>query len=225
MKCRNKSVVLMSGGVDSSVMLHQLVDQEARARALYLNFGKPMSAREIHAVKVQSLDLEVPLDVIDVRGIADIQRDFAPILDSARDELDVKDYEPVDRGPGYVSGFPIVLSVGTYYAQLVGADEIHVGVIGNQVKRHKAMPDAMATSVHVANGFNPSLPPVSVRTPFALLDKSEVIRLGNALEVRFAHTWSCLLALEAHCGRCSQCLSRKEAFRLAGVADPTTYLD
>jgi len=49
------------------------------------------------------------------------------------------------------------------------------------------------------------------------------VRRGEALTVDYAMTWSCYKGGEIHCGKCGTCVERQEAFRLAGVADPTVY--
>ncbi len=57
------------------------------------------------------------------------------------------------------------------------------------------------------------------------MDKSEVIRLGVELGVDLELTLSCMNPQDgdAHCGRCSKCRERRDAFIEAGVVDPTLY--
>jgi 7-cyano-7-deazaguanine synthase len=65
---------------------------------------------------------------------------------------------------------------------------------------------------------------ITIDAPFADLDKSGVIRLGIDLGVPLALTLSCMRPQAGlHCGRCSKCRERRDAFRAADVADPTTY--
>jgi 7-cyano-7-deazaguanine synthase len=65
---------------------------------------------------------------------------------------------------------------------------------------------------------------ITIEAPFADLDKSAVIRLGIDLGVPLALTLSCMRPQAGlHCGRCSKCRERRDAFRAADVADPTTY--
>lgn len=66
--------------------------------------------------------------------------------------------------------------------------------------------------------------PLAIDAPFASMDKSAVIRLGVELGVPLALTLSCMNPQEGkHCGRCSKCRERRDAFSEAGVADPTAY--
>ena len=66
--------------------------------------------------------------------------------------------------------------------------------------------------------------PVSIETPFASMTKADVIRLGGSLGVPFELTLSCMQPTGGrHCGRCSKCRERIEAFRDVGEIDPAEY--
>jgi len=66
--------------------------------------------------------------------------------------------------------------------------------------------------------------PLEIETPFLTLAKHEVIALGVRLGVPFDLTLSCMQPRDGeHCGRCSKCRERRDAFRAAGIADPTPY--
>ena len=66
--------------------------------------------------------------------------------------------------------------------------------------------------------------PVTIAAPFASMSKSDVIRLALELGVPLALTVSCMNPQNGHhCGRCSKCRERRDAFRAAGVIDPTSY--
>jgi 7-cyano-7-deazaguanine synthase len=63
---------------------------------------------------------------------------------------------------------------------------------------------------------------VEVRLPFGGMQKTAVMHLGRALPLEY--TFSCIRPLgELHCGRCNKCAERKRAFAEAGMADPTNY--
>ena len=65
---------------------------------------------------------------------------------------------------------------------------------------------------------------IDIVAPFAELEKSAVIRLGIDLGVPLDLTLSCMNPRQGrHCGQCSKCRERRDAFREAGVADPTEY--
>jgi 7-cyano-7-deazaguanine synthase len=66
--------------------------------------------------------------------------------------------------------------------------------------------------------------PIEIAAPFAPMHKSDVIRRGLELGVPFELTLSCMQPSGGrHCGQCSKCRERRDAFREAGVEDPTLY--
>jgi 7-cyano-7-deazaguanine synthase len=66
--------------------------------------------------------------------------------------------------------------------------------------------------------------PIAVATPFLALEKSDVIKLGVELGVALELTLSCMNPQQGrHCGQCSKCRERRDAFRDAGIDDPTVY--
>ena len=66
---------------------------------------------------------------------------------------------------------------------------------------------------------------VTVFAPYTNLTKTDIARLGAALGIDYAHTYSCYKGGEHHCGRCGTCTERREAFAAAGISDPTVYDD
>ena len=66
---------------------------------------------------------------------------------------------------------------------------------------------------------------VSLYTPFVHRTKADIVTEGAKHNTPFAETWSCYKGGAHHCGRCGSCVERREAFHLAGVADPTVYDD
>jgi 7-cyano-7-deazaguanine synthase len=66
--------------------------------------------------------------------------------------------------------------------------------------------------------------PIEVRAPFLDLRKSDVIKLGRSIGVPLELTLSCMQPVNGvHCGRCSKCRERRDAFNEAGVEDLTRY--
>jgi 7-cyano-7-deazaguanine synthase len=66
--------------------------------------------------------------------------------------------------------------------------------------------------------------PLRIEAPFSPLHKADVIRIGRSLGVPLELTLSCMQPLNGrHCGRCSKCRERIDAFRQAGGQDPTVY--
>ena len=68
--------------------------------------------------------------------------------------------------------------------------------------------------------------PLDVVTPLVAMHKEDVVRLGVDFGVPLELTLSCMNPQgDRHCGRCSKCRERQDAFRVAGVADQTDYAE
>ena len=80
----------------------------------------------------------------------------------------------------------------------------------------RPMADAIRTGTYAG---------IELLRPFVAIDKAGIVRRGAALGVDFSRTWSCYKGGEIHCGTCGTCVERREAFLLAGVADPTIYAE
>ena len=66
--------------------------------------------------------------------------------------------------------------------------------------------------------------PVAIAAPFAQLHKEDVVKIGAQLGVPFELTLSCMNPSgTTHCGLCSKCRERRDAFQAAGIQDPTQY--
>jgi 7-cyano-7-deazaguanine synthase len=77
---------------------------------------------------------------------------------------------------------------------------------------------AVSNEGFLADGFE-------VLAPFLTWAKADIVRLGAEVGVPFSDTWSCYRGGSKHCGQCGTCTERKEAFAVAGVGDPTEYMD
>lgn len=116
----------------------------------------------------------------------------------------------------------LLISVATAWAVSLKAESVAYGAHGGD---HAIYPDcrpefaeALDRAVRLADWHE-----VRLERPFVKMDKAAIVRRGAELDVPFGLTWSCYVGGERHCGKCGTCVERKEAFRLAGVADPTEY--
>ena len=115
----------------------------------------------------------------------------------------------------------VLLTKAAMFMARAGRARVYIGPLaGNPFP--DATPDffaAMARALSLGLGTS-----IEVDAPFAAMHKADVIALGLSLGVPLELTLSCMQpAGGLHCGRCSKCRERREAFREAGVEDPTRY--
>jgi 7-cyano-7-deazaguanine synthase len=218
MPSRPPSVVLVSGGLDSAVLLaHEAAQHDVRP--VYVRSGLSWEAAELQML---SRLMASP-------GFAGLR----PLIVL---DLPLQDVYPADHWalagtpPGYDTPDQDVYLAGRNVTLLAKAglvaarDDARRIVLGPLAGN--PFPDATpaffaAMAEALSRGLAHAL---TVVAPFAALTKAQVIELGARLGVPFELTLSCMNpAGDRHCGRCSKCRERREAFADAGVFDPTSY--
>ena len=219
---QKKAVVLVSGGLDSVTALAMAQDNGFDCYALSVDYGQRHRS-ELDAAKRVSDAAGVPLKVLplDLRAIGG---------SALTDDIDVPESETSGIPVTYVPARnTIMLSLALAYAEVLGADEIFIGV--NAVD-YSGYPDCrpefieayqqmarLATKAGVEGGK------VTIHTPLMDLTKAEIIQEGSKLSVDYSMTISCYQAdgEGRACGVCDSCRIRKEGFAGAEIPDPTRY--
>jgi len=214
-----ESAVLFSGGLDSAVLLAE----EAQARVvqpLYVSTGLAWEPAE-RAVAARLL--ASPVFEGRVRPLVPLEftvRDlYAPSHWAIRGVPPAYDTPDEDV---YLIGRNVVLltKAGIYCAQH-RIPRLALGPLaGNPFPDATSeFFDAMARALSLGLAHE-----ITIATPLRGLHKEDVIRRGLALGVPLELTLSCMNPVgDAHCGACSKCRERREAFRSAGVIDETRY--
>ena len=211
--------MLFSGGLDSAVLLARARTGSGIVQPLYVGTGLAWERAE--------------LAIVDRLLQAEAFRGVAPLVQLRFDVRDI--YPPTHwaiRGeaPGfdtadddvYLEGRNIaLLSKASIYMARAGLTRVFIGPLAGN-----PFPDATpAFFEQMGAALSAGLArPIAIEAPFLKLHKAEVIALGASLGVPLEHTLSCLQPVDGiHCGRCSKCRERRDAFREAGIADPTRY--
>jgi 7-cyano-7-deazaguanine synthase len=220
------SAVLLSGGLDSAVLL---ADEAVRGEVqpIYVSVGLAWEAAEQSVVRrfLASAPFRKP-----VRPLARLSIDMRDVY--AANHWAVEGRPPAYHTPDedvYLPGRNIVLlsKAGVYCAAA------RIGRLAIGTLEHNPFPDATpefrdamqrALSLGLAHELR-------LDAPLAGTSKADVIRRGAALGVPFDLTLSCMNPQRRgrstddylHCGECSKCRERHDAFLEAGVPDTTVY--
>jgi 7-cyano-7-deazaguanine synthase len=213
-------VVLVSGGLDSVTLLHHLAAERPVAAALFVDYGSKHNPRERPCAVWQCRRLGVPLRTI---RLPFVNRLFAShLLASGGDIPDGHYADPTMRQTVVPFRNGVFLAIAAGFAESVGAGALAIAAHGGD---HAIYPDcrpefmaAMAEAMRLGTYAG-----IALMRPFVKMTKAEIVARGHALGVDFTRTWSCYKGGDTHCGRCGTCVERREAFLLAGVADPTVY--
>jgi len=219
---QKKAVVLVSGGLDSVTALAIAQQRGFDCYALSVDYGQRHRS-ELDAAQHVADAAGVPLKVLPL--------DLRTIGGSALTaDIDV----PETPGSGIpVTYVParntIMLSLALAYAEVLGADDIFIGVNAVDYSGYPdCRPEFIAAYQHMARlatkaGVQGGK--MTIHTPLISLAKADIIRKGIELGVDYAKTVSCYQADRAGqaCGVCDSCRIRREGFQSAGVPDPTRY--
>jgi 7-cyano-7-deazaguanine synthase len=212
-----KVVVLLSGGLDSSVLLGSRVGIGDECRAVSVWYGQ-RHAIEVDAAKHVSDYYRVPHEVIDLppsllAGSALTGGGEVPHGHYADESMRVTVVPNRNM---------LLLAIAGAVAVREGAGAVayaaHTGDHAVYPDCRPAFADAMGAALSLC-GYHP----VDLLRPFVRMTKADIVRSGWVNRVPLGLTYSCYEGGDRHCGRCGTCVERREAFALAGVPDPTVY--
>ena len=212
--------MLFSGGLDSAVLVAEAA-RHGPAAPIYVSVGfaweteeRAMAARLIAALREASARVAPPVYLqFDMRDI------FPATHWAIRGEPPAFDTPDEDV---FLDGRNVILlSKAAVYMSRHDMERIYIGPLAGN-----PFPDAtprffetMARALSLGLGTS-----IHIEAPFAAMHKPDVIRLGIELGVPLELTLSCMQPEGGrHCGKCSKCRERRDAFSEADVADPTPY--
>ncbi len=219
------AVILLSGGVDSSVLLRHVVRRrgEAPVYALSFDYGQ-RHARELTAAQRQAATVPEVVEhrVLDMRVFGDLLADASALLPAGVDVPDLEDVAEAERAQPvtYVPNRNMVLlSLAAAFAESRGCPSVYYGAQAQDRYGYWDCTEEFVLRVNETLALN-RCTPVTVHAPFAAWSKAQVVLEGTRLGVPFADTWSCYRGEVRTCGTCPTCVERRRAFEQAGVKDP-----
>ncbi len=215
-----KTLVLLSGGMDSVTALHWARSEHEVVGAVSFDYGAKHNHREIPLAAWHCGETGVNHDVIELDFVnrlftSDLLKSGGEVPEGHyADENMKKTVVPFRNG--------IMLAIACGIADSRGAEGL---VIAAHAGDHAIYPDCRESFMQsMASAMREgTYARIELLRPFIHLDKAGIARLGASLGVDYGKTWSCYKGGELHCGRCGTCVERIEAFKLAGLVDPTVY--
>lgn len=216
-----RAVVLLSGGLDSSVAIHLAKSEGFEVYALSFDYGQKHN-KELECAKATA------------KSVGAIQHNIVTLqlnlwggssLTDSKIDVEDGDVTRTDIPQTYVPARNMVfLSVAASYAEAIGAQDIFIGVsevdYSGYVDCREEFIHSMEETINKGTVMGAELgKKIKLHSPFINKTKAEEIKLGEQLGVDWNHTWSCYRGTEKPCGTCDSCLLRAKAFKEAGVVD------
>lgn len=209
--------VLISGGLDSAILLGDALRHAADVVPIYVRCGLTWEAVELTYLQryLESLRLPLlkPLVILD-QPVSDVYGSHWSIIGK-----NVPDADSPDEAVFLPGRNVLLLAKPLLWCHLHSVPALALGSL-----QTNPFPDATAEFFH---GFARLVSravggKVEVRLPFGGMKKAAVMKLGGGLPLE--HSFSCIAPIDTrHCGRCNKCAERKKAFADASMADPTRY--
>lgn len=235
-----RAFVLLSGGVDSATALYLAQRDFKHVTAVSFDYGQ-RHKREIDAAAWLAQEVGAEHNVISLPGVLTGSNVMLTDKAVAIPDMSYEDikgisptYVPYRNGTmlsvlaahatKYIMGAAATAGLQPDSALLKDLVTLYFGAHAEDAKNW-AYPDctpefvgAQANAIYVG-----SYRTMRLVAPFVYSTKAEIIRRGVEMRVPYEMTWSCYAGGEVHCGVCPTCRARKDAFRIAGVEDKTTY--
>lgn len=222
-----KAVVLLSGGLDSTVCMAVAKSNDYELFPLSFNYQQRHnveleSARKVAQYYQANRHLVIENNMGEFGGSA---------LTDPSIEVPDGDLHRKDIPPTYVPARNLIfLSYALGYAEALGAERIFIGV---NALDYSGYPDCRPEFINLFQQLADYSTKAAVQdkqrilieTPLIHLSKKDIVMLGKQLGAPLHLTHSCYRGGDTACGTCDSCVLRLKGFAEAGIPDPITYLE
>lgn len=219
-----KTVLIYSGGLDSTCLLYDLIAQGHEVECLHFQYGAKHALREHMSAEMIAAEAKVKVTQIDMRFMGELFKSDLLVSGNAipsghyTEPSMKKTVVPLRNG--------IMLTIAAGYAASVKADFVAAGIHHGD---HTIYPDCRpAFAEAMREVFRVGLwERVTPLFPYIWFSKGDIAITGWKVGAPIAKSYSCYAGGKNHCGVCGACNERKEAlrelFQMHGVPDETIY--
>ena len=216
----SKTILIFSGGLDSTTLLYHLLNNGHEVKCLSINYGQRHS-RELTCAQIITAGLDIEHRVLDLSSLKSFLGGSSQ----------TSQHVPVPHGhyaaeTMKVTVVPnrnmIMLAIAGGWAVAEKFDRIAIAAHAGD---HAIYPDCrdeffapLGLALRTGNYHQ-----VAIYRPYLTWTKAHIVATGDTYNVPYEKTYSCYEGRPLHCGECGTCVERREAFALAGVSDPTEY--
>lgn len=217
-----RSVILLSGGLDSVVSLKVACERTEVLLALTFDYGQRAVRQEVAAARRCCELLGVPHQVVELNWLREItptalinRRKGVPRLSLEDFGGDIKKLENAAWQVWVPNRNGAFINIAACFAETLGAELI---VTGFNAEEGATFPDNSPEFVQAVNQSLQwsTLNRVQVISYTQELTKAEIVQLGTRIGAPLQYIYSCYLGGEQMCGQCEGCWRVKQAFRSVG---------
>lgn len=214
-----KVLAVVSGGMDSVTMLHDLVAQGHEVSVVSFNYGQ-RHLKELEVAKANADKLGLKHKVIDMAFMAQLLDNSALTGDT---DVPEGHYEADNMKLTVVPNRNMIMaSIAVGLAVNNGQEAVALGVHSGD---HAIYPDCRPEFIKELNDVTQiaNYEPITILAPYIDKDKTSIIKRGLEIGVDYSKTWTCYKGLNKACGKCGSCQERLEAFQNNNTEDPVDY--
>ncbi|RKY32992.1 MAG: 7-cyano-7-deazaguanine synthase QueC [Candidatus Omnitrophota bacterium] len=211
-----KGIILLYGGIDSTVTLYLAKKYGYKLVALIFDYGQKHRKEIIHAQRIAFLNrLEYYLIRLNLGWVK------SSLVSKKREIPLNRDLNSSIVPSTYVAGRNIIfLSYAVSLAETKGASDIFIGAHTQDYSGYPDCRPQFLSKFEEAINLGIVHPSIKITAPLIDKDKKEIIKLGLKLGVPFHLTWSCYKGKDRPCLKCDSCRFRINAFKELGLVDP-----
>jgi len=217
------AIVLVSGGMDSSVTAAIARKENDDLAFLHVSYGQLTESRERKAFNdiADHYRIDERLDI----SIEHLAKIGGSSLTDKKITVSEADLESKDIPTSYVPFRNAnMLSIAVSWAEVISASAIYIGAVAEDSSGY---PDCRpefynAFQKTIDAGTKPDTH-IQIRTPIIHLSKADIVKKGIELKAPLHLSWSCYRSEDLACGTCDSCALRLRGFAQAGVRDPIDY--
>lgn len=201
-----KSVLILSGGFDSTTLLYKLLNENKDLVCLSFNYGQK-ACKELEFASKTCEKLNIEHHIFDISSILDLLK-WSSLVDENNKQVETPQNTVVP------SRNTILLELATAFAITNSCSEIYYGAIKGDINDYPDTTPVFLEQINELNKVN-NYKYIPIKAPFIDKEKYQVAIEAIRLNVPIEETWSCYLGGEKPCGECFSCKTRIEAINKA----------
>ncbi len=219
---KNKAVVLLSAGLDSSVNLYEAHQNLQVVMALTFNYGQKAAEKEISSAKYLAQNLNIPHKVVALPFFLDFNRSSLLVADedipsgSQIDIHNLKTSQATAKSVWVPNRNGIFLNIAAGFAEALNAQFVIPGFNAEEAMTFADNTEDYMKALDQSFSFS-TANQLKVKCYTSSLSKTEIVKRALQLNMPLEKIWPCYLAGINWCGQCESCLRTKNAINHAGL--------